>query len=343
MQVGLPEVRYKEPAQQMEFFERTLAQVRALPGVKAAGLVNSAPGQGWGGDFLATVVEHPPLPEGKGLDLMTRRADAGYFAAIQLPLLRGRTFADNERMERANVTVISAEAAKLCFPNEDPIGRHLKVGMTQKVYEVIGVVGDTRWNIGKPPQPMMYIPMYGNGSGGATIVVRSERDVEAQALPVQRVIERMDRDLPVSEVMTLRDTVGESTLGSQFDSLLVLGFAVIALLLAAAGLYGVLAYLVTQRTNELGVRIALGAQRPQVLRLVLFDGLRPALLGLLIGLAGSAGVAQLIRTMLYGTEPFDAGVFAGVSAVLLVVAAIACLAPAWRASRLDPMQALRTE
>jgi predicted permease len=343
MQVGLPEVRYKEPAQQMEFFERMLAQVRALPGVKAAGLVNSAPGQGWGGDFLATVVEHPPLPEGKGLDLMTRRADAGYFGAIQLPLLRGRTFEDNERMERANVTVISAEAAKLCFPSEDPIGRHLKVGMTQKVFEVIGVVGDTRWNIGKPPQPMMYIPMYGNGSGGATIVVRSERDVEVQALPVQRVIEGMDRDLPVSEVMTLRDTVEESTLGSQFDSLLVLGFAVIALLLAAAGLYGVLAYLVTQRTNELGVRIALGAQRTEVLRLVLFDGLRPALLGLVVGLAGSAGVAQLIRTMLYGTEPFDAGVFAGVSAVLLVVAAMACLVPAWRASRLDPMQALRTE
>ena len=143
--------------------------------------------------------------------------------------------------------------------------------------------------------------------------------------------------------MTLREAIGKSTIDSQFDSILVLTFAVIALILAAAGLYGVLAYLVTQRTGEIGIRIALGAQRDHVLSLVLVDGLRPALIGLAVGLAASAAVVRLIRGMLYETQPLDAAVFASVAATLLLVAVIACTMPAWRASRLDPMQALRTE
>jgi len=141
----------------------------------------------------------------------------------------------------------------------------------------------------------------------------------------------------------LRETIGRSTIDSQFDSILVLAFAVIALLLAAAGLYGVLAYLVTQRTGEIGIRIALGARREQVLRLVLLDGLTPALLGLILGLAVSAAAVRSIRSMLYETQPLDPAVFLVVIATLLLVAAFACLLPAWRASRLDPMQALRTE
>jgi ABC-type antimicrobial peptide transport system permease subunit len=144
-------------------------------------------------------------------------------------------------------------------------------------------------------------------------------------------------------VMTLRQAVGKSTIDSEFDSILVLAFAVIALLLAAAGLYGVLAYLVAQRRSEIGIRIALGARREQVLRLMLLDGLRPALFGLVLGIAGSVAVVQQIKSMLYQTEPLDPAVFAAVAAMLLVVAALACLAPAWRASRLDPMRALRTE
>jgi len=163
------------------------------------------------------------------------------------------------------------------------------------------------------------------------------------ALPVQKVVSQLDPDLPVSDVMTLREAIGKTTVDSEFDSLLVLAFAVIALLLAAAGLYGVLAYLVTQRTNEIGIRIALGAQRESVLRLMLADGLWPALIGLVVGLAASAVVVREIRSMLYDTEPLDPGVFAAVAAMLLAVATLACLVPAWRASRLNPMQALRTE
>jgi predicted permease len=343
MHFSLPDVRYKESTQKVAFTEGLLHTVRAIPGVESAGLVTTAPGQGWGGDFLVSVMEHPPLPKGAGLDLMTRSADPGYFAAAGIPLLRGRTFASYERLDRGNVTVLSQKAAELCFPHEDPIGKHVRIDFIGAVFEVIGVVGDTRWNIGQKMNPTMYMPIFGNDNGYATIFVHASHNVESLSLPIQRVINSMDRDLPVSDVETLRETIGHSTLGSEFNSLLVLGFAVIALVLAAAGLYGVLAYLVTQRTSELGVRIALGAQRTQVLRLVLFDGLRPALLGLVAGLAGSLAVARLIRSMLYGTEPYDVTIFLCVSAVLLLVAALACALPAWRASRLDPMQALRVE
>jgi ABC-type antimicrobial peptide transport system permease subunit len=208
---------------------------------------------------------------------------------------------------------------------------------------VIGVVGDVRWHISQPPMPTLYWPIYGNEYTVATIVIRAPRDVESLAVPVQKIVGQLDRDLPVWNVMTLREAVGRSTMDSEFDSILVLGFAVIALVLAAAGLYGVLAFLVTQRTGEIGIRIALGARRTQLLRRVLLDGLQPALVGLLIGLPASAAAVRLIRSMLYETQPLDPAVFAAVGGLLLLVAVAACLGPAWRASRMDPMAALRME
>lgn len=341
MHFGLPDVRYKDSTQRVAFFEQLIERVRALPGVQSAGLVTSAPGQGWGGDELVSVVEHPPLPKGVGLDLMHRGADPGYFTAAGIPLLKGRTFAANERLERANVAVISQGAAKKYFPGEDPIGKHIKMEDGHS-FEIVGVVGDTRWLISQPPNPTMYIPIYGNGYSIATIVIRSTHDVNQLAMPIQKLIGRLDADLPVS-VTTLEETLHRTTADSQFDSLLVVAFAVIALVLAAAGLYGVLAYLITQRKTEIGVRIAIGAQREQVVRLMLSDGLRPALYGLILGLGASAVVTRLIESMLYQTKALDPTVLAAVSGILLAVAAAACLLPAWRASRVDPMQALRTE
>jgi putative ABC transport system permease protein len=343
LHLGLPDARYKRDEQKIAFFEQLIARVRALPGVSSAGLVSAAPGEGWNGDDLMSIVEHPPLPKGQGLDFMLRGADPGYFSAIGLPILKGRTFNADERGKRANVVLISRGAAQQYFPGEDPIGKHLKTIDEGGVWTVIGVVGDVRWHVANPPKPTLYWPIYGNGYSFGTIVVRTSHDADSMAVPIQKIVAQLDPDLPVSNVMTLREAIGKSTIDSEFDSILVLAFAIIALVLAAAGLYGVLAYLVAQRLVEFGIRLALGAQRNALLSHLLLDGLKPALAGLLIGLPASAAVVHLIRSMLYETEPLDPVVFGAVVGLLLLVAIAACLAPAWYASRLDPMRALRTE
>jgi predicted permease len=343
LRLELPDARYSRGEQKIAFFEQLIARVRTLPGVSSAGLVTTAPGEGWNGDLLMSIAEHPPLPKGQGLDFMFRGADPGYFSAIGLPIFRGRTFNEDEREKRANVILISRGAAQLYFPGEDPIGKHVKTIDGDGVWTIIGVVGDVRWNVAKPPNPTLYWPIYGNLYGFATLVVRSSHDVDSMAVPVQKVVAQLDPDLPVSNVMTLREAIGKSTIDSQFDSILVLAFAIIALVLAAAGLYGVLAYLVAQRMVELGIRLALGARRSNLLGHLLLDGLKPAMAGLLMGLAGSAGVVRLIRSMLYETEPLDPVVFGAVAGLLMFVAIAACIVPAWYASRLDPMRTLRTE
>jgi len=339
----LPGTRYNQDEQKFAFFDQLIARVRALPGVSSAGLVSAAPGEGWNGDDLMSIVEHPPLGKGQGLDFMLRGADPGYFSAIGLPILKGRTFNQDERGKRANVVLISRGAAEQYFPGEDPIGKHVKTIAGDGVWTIIGVVGDVRWNVAKPPNPTLYWPIYGNGYSFGTIVVRSSHDVDSMAIPIQKIVSQLDPDLPVSNVMTLREAIGKSTIDSEFDSILVLVFAVIALVLASAGLYGVLAYLVTQRLVELGIRLALGAQRGALLSQLLLDGVKPAMAGLLIGLPASAAAVRLIRSMLYETEPLDPVVFGAVAGLLSFVAIAACLGPAWYASHLDPMQALRTE
>jgi len=167
--------------------------------------------------------------------------------------------------------------------------------------------------------------------------------VDSLAVPIQKIVAQLDSDLPVSNVMTLREAIGKSTIDSEFDSILVLAFAIIALVLAAAGLYGVLAYLAAQRLVEFGIRLALGAQRNVLLSHLLLDGLKPAMAGLLIGLPASMAVTRLIRSMLYQTESLDPVVYSAVTGLLLFVAMAACFVPAWYASRLDPMRILRTE
>jgi len=346
MQFALPDAHYSEPTQKVAFFAQLLARVRALPGVAAAGISSALPGEGWGGDILIDIPEHPPLPKGQGIDLMHRGADPGYFAALQIPLIRGRYFRNDERLDHGKVAIISESTAKQYFPGEDPIGRHLggsDVG--PKYYEIIGVVGDTRWKITQPMRPTVYLPLFEGHYGGVGLAVRGNPgvDVESLALPIQKIFGQLDPDLPVANVLTMQQNIGVDTLQDQFNSILVLAFAIIALVLAAVGLYGVLSYLVTQRTGELGIRIALGAQRPQIMRLTLADGLAPVLLGLILGLAGGAAVVRLLREMLYGMSPFDWNVFTTVVVVLALTAACACLIPAWRASQLDPAQALRNE
>ena len=349
MRIGLPGARYKTPGPApVNFFDTMLARVRALPGVDQAGLATAVPGQGWWEDDGFSVVEHPPLPQGQSLDALTRWADSGYFAAMGIPLLRGRTFNDSLRLEQAREVIISENLAKSFFPREDPLGKHLKTGGDSwsaggKIYTIVGVVGDIRYDIGEAPKETKYFSLQDGTENYGTLVIRSSRDVDPLALPVQGLIQELDRDLAVSHVLTMNQLLGKSTLDQSFNTTLLVGFAALSLLLAAVGLFGVLSYIATQRTGEIGIRLALGAQREHVLGKILTDGLRPALIGLLLGLAASAGASRLLRTMLYETRPLDPMVFAAVSATLLAVAAMACLVPAWRASRLDPVQALRTE
>lgn len=344
MRINLPDARYKTPGPApVNFFNSLLARVRALPGVDAAGLVNAVPGQGYNGDFSFTIVEHPPLPRGKGTFAINRFADPGYFAALGIPVLRGHTFDNGQVLDHADEVIITQSFASKYFPGEDPLGKHLRSLGGEKPYTIVGVVGDTRFSIGEAPRPIQYYPLSSSNRNGGVLVIRSSHDVSELALPVQRIIQQMDPDLPVSDVLTMDQLLNKSTLDESFNTTLLSGFAVLSLLLAAAGLFGVLTYIVAQRTSEIGIRIALGAQRGQVLGLVLADGIRPALIGLLFGLAGSAAATRLIKAMLYNTQPLDPAVFAVVAGSLLAVAALACVIPAWRASRLDPMQALRAE
>jgi len=342
MRLGLPGARYKTPGPApVNFFETLLGRVRALPGVEAAGIVEAVPGQGYWQDEGFSVVEHPPLPQGKSQYAIFRWADPGYFAAMGIPLLRGQTFDPSRKLDQANQAIINAAFAKQYFPNEDALGKHLK--NEKEDHEIVGIVGDTRYSLAKEPKPIQYYPLYAGKENSGVLVFRSSRNVEQLALPVQRIIQEMDHDLPVSDVLTMDQLLGKSTQDESFNATLLVAFAALSLLLAAAGLFGVLSYIVAQRTGEIGIRIALGAQRQQVLRQVLFDGLRPALFGLGFGLAASVGAARLIRSMLYGTPALDPAVFAAVSVTLLLVAALACLLPAWRGSQLDPVQALRME
>jgi predicted permease len=349
---SLPDQKYSTQEKKNAFNEALLARLRALPGVRAVGLGSMLPGAGYGGDDIILVREHPPIPPGSLLpDAMNRTADPGYFQALGIPLLRGRFFSSDDRGDQGQKIIISHLLAQTYFPGEDPIGKHLHIpawdvaGQPETNFEIVGEVGDTLWSVGELNKPMMYTPAFTQNynGGGYALAVRTATNPLAIAIPVQKQIAALDPELPVSKVLTLDEVIDQSLGSASLSATLVLAFAVLSLLLASVGLYGVLSYLAAQRTVEIGVRIALGAKREQVLRLMLLDGLRPAVFGLILGLAGAAAAVRLIRSLLYETQPLDPVIFAAVAAVLLLVAALACLAPSWRASRLDPMQALRTE
>jgi putative ABC transport system permease protein len=345
MHLGLPDARYAAGAQRANFYDTLLERVRALPGVDAAGFATVVPGQGYQMDWTFSVVEHPPLPQGNGLFALSRWADSKYFGAMGIPILRGRTFDGGKRLDRANEAVISQSFANQYFPGEDPLGKHLRARGKDAL--IVGIVGDTRYAIGEAPLPVQYYPLDAGVETVGTLVIRSSHDPshdpEQFALPVQRIVSEMDPDLPVSDILTMNQLLGKSTLNQSFNTTLLAAFATLSLVLAAVGLFGVMSYIAAQRTTEIGIRIALGAKREDVMRKMLLDGMRPAAFGLVVGLAASLEAGRLMRDLLYEIKPLDPAVFAAVAATLLAVAASACIVPAWRASRIDPMQALRAE
>ena len=340
LHTGLPDARYG-PAARVNFFDTLLDRIRALRGVAAAGFVDGVPGQGYLGDDTFHIVEHPPLPQGKGQFALHRTADPGYFEAIGIPILRGRIFNPSLRLNDADEVVVDQLFANTFLPGEEPVGKHIRTN--NKRYVIVGVVGAMRFEIGENPLPTIYYSLKAGNQPFGTIVIRSNQDVEQFALPVQQMVSEMDADLVISDILTMDQLLGKSTLDAGFNAILLVAFAALSLILAAAGLFGVLSYIAAQRTSEIGIRIALGAQREQVLRLMLMDGMWPAVSGLAAGLLISAGAVRLLRSMLYRTQALDPAVFVAVAFTLLLVAILACMLPAWRASRLDPMQALRTE
>jgi predicted permease len=348
MRYGLPDRDYNTPGKVVGFHEALLEKVRNLPDVVAAGLVSTAPGAGYEGDSIFTIPEHPAPANPLDMDAMTRKADPGYFNAIQIPLLQGRVFTPQDRLDRSDYVVISKMFADRYFPNESPLGKHVKMqfGGKNAPREIIGVVGDTVFEIGQPIKPMIYFPLFSGApmqTTVVTVVLRTAHDPLAVAMPVERQIASLDKQIAVYKVLTLPQIIGRSTASKSFSASLVLAFAVLSLMLAAVGLYGVLSYLVQQRVAEIGIRMALGAQRSEILRLVLLDGMRPVLAGVVLGLLGGALAGILIKSILYGTRPLDPVVFLGMIASLLLTAGLASAVPALRACRIEPTRALRIE
>lgn len=348
LRYNLPMEVYRKPEQSIAFSESLLERVRRIPGVESAGLGMTVPGAGWDGDQVFIIPERPNYETNKQPDAMIRYADPAYFATLGIPLIAGRVFNEHDRLDQSHKVIVTQELVKRYYPGENVIGRTVVMGTDitnkKRTYEIIGVVGDTLWRAGERTKATMYYPVLSGDTGyRATLAVRTAGNPLNYAIGIQKEIGALDPQLPVVDVLTIPQIVGESTVNQSFSASLVLVFAALSLLLAGVGLYGVLSYVVTQRVPEIGIRIALGAQRSQVLGLVLRDGLRPVALGLAVGVGGGVAVGYVIRSLLYQTRPLDPIVLAAMIAILLVVAATACAAPAWRASSVDPMQALRTE
>jgi predicted permease len=348
MKFGLPEIQYDTREKVQLFHQSLLERVRRLPGVSGAALVSTAPGAGPEGDRVFTILERPAPSHAIQYVALTRTADPQYFSVMQIPLLRGRVFTEHERLHDDHYVVVSRQFVNQYFAGDDPIGKHVRAGWDDKVedYEIIGEVGDTLYDVTKPVSATMYFPILSgipDRTSEATIVVHSSVDPLAISTPVEEQISALEPELPVYNALTMDQILNKTTASQGFAANLVLAFAGISLLLAGVGLYGVLSYLVAQRSVEIAIRIALGAQRPEVLRVVLVDGLMPVFFGTAAGLAGAAAAGSLIRSMLYGASPYDPLVAVGMIGFLLLTAVVACLVPAWRASRVDPMQALRSE
>ena len=348
LRYNLPKEIYTKPEQSVAFSQSLLERVRRIPGIQSAGLGSTVPGAGWDGDQVFIIPERPNYASNKQPDAIVRYADPAYFATLGIPLIAGRVFNEHDRLDQSKKIVVSQELVKRYYPDENVIGRTIVRGTDitneKRTYEIIGVVGNTLWRAGQPTKATFYFPVFSGDTGyRATLVARTSGDPLSYAVPIQKEIAALDPQLPVVDVLTIPQIVGESTVNQSFSASLVLIFAGLSLLLAGVGLYGVLSYVVTQRVPEIGIRIALGAQRGQVLGLVLRDGLQPVMFGLAVGMAGGIAVGYVIGSLLYQTKPLDPIVFALMTTLLLTVAALASAAPAWKASSVDPMQALRTE
>ena len=344
---------FSQPLQQISFNDRVLERVRALPGVVSAGMIDDIPLGANGSDQPIAVEGRPVVPMAEQPEVDVRVISSGYISALQIPLLRGRDFDETDVAGRPPSTLISASLAKQFWPNENPIGKHITLTFFGTVREVVGVVGDVKsdgLDQNRPPA-MLYVPLgqlSAPSAGGwrsfsMTLVVRSSAKPASLVSAVSNAVHDVDRNIPVRNVLTMDELVTTSLSQQRFNLMLLSAFAVLALILAAIGIYSVLSYSVRRRVQEIGIRLALGARISDVLRMIVIEGMRPTLLGVTIGIVGALALGQVMSSLVYGVKPTDPLTFLAVAMVLAVVALSATIIPAYRAARVDPMVALRYE
>ncbi len=345
VRVTLPPARYQEDQKRIDFFQQAIAQMGVLPGVEAAGAINTPP---FTGLYSGTTVEvdGEKLPPGQELKTGICVTDANYFQAMQIPLKQGRLYTAQEATEMRHVVLVNEAFVRKNLGGENPLGKRLTIYMKDENVptEIIGVVGDHKHlGLDTAVEPVAYWPHPELVYPGMTIVLRTKTDATAVAPSAREVIRALDPQQPIGEISTMESLLSTSVARSRFIASLLSVFSIIALVMAAVGIYGVMSFSVLQRTHEIGVRMALGAQRFDVLKLVVMKGVVLALIGVVVGLAASFALTRLISTLLFEVTATDSVTFAGVSVGLFLVTLLSCYVPARRATRVDPLKALRYE
>ena len=347
MRLDFPSYEFAKPEEAVSFAQQVLAQMRAVPGVGDAAAAMFAPLGGGRGDSSFHL---EGAPESQKLRADFTSVTSGYFHALGIPLLRGRDFGDQDRKNSMPVYIVNQTLARRVFGKANPIGKRLSRGKDAKKNtiwaEIVGEVGDTRdQGAEEAPQPELYMPyeQAAFSSSGISLVMRTKTDPQSVAEGVKQRIWSLEKDQPVTNVKTMDQLVAESDAAPRSQTFLLGAFGALGLLLAVVGIYGVISYSVSQRTHEIGIRMALGAEPRQVLRLILMQGLKLALTGVAIGVVASLVLTRLMASLLFGVSATDPVTFAGVAIVLTIVALAACYVPARRAMRVDPMVALRYE
>jgi putative ABC transport system permease protein len=346
-EIQLLDSQYYDPGQRIRFFDGLHVDFAAVPGVNAAGFISELPIRNPLNNYPAWNTEHPPADLADQLKAHKRIVLPGYFDAVRIPLLAGRDLGKIDSRNAPLAMVINQKMARDLFTETNPLGQRVSAdlgGPKPTTFEVVGVVGDARIEaIGLEAPMTMYLSYYQFPNLTLRFAIRTDLAPESITRTVRRLVAARNRDIPVENLVSMEEIIGDSLASQQVTAVALALFAMVALLLACLGLYGVLAYSVSQRTHEIGIRMALGANRREVLRLVLKQGMTLALGGIAVGTVAAFGLTRLFKNMLYGIAPDDPATFVAVLAILTMVAALACAIPARRAAKVDPMEALRYE
>lgn len=354
MTIPVPSTKFPTPAGQIAFFERILQQVRATPGIESAGVIDDLPLDNGGSHQPVSIEGQPILPMADQPEVDVRSVSPGYFRAMRIPLLRGRDLTDSDAAGRTPVALISESTAKRFWPNQDPLGKHLTLTFfPSAAREVVGIVGDVKLDsldetrpgatVYWPLDQLIAPPSEAWRSFGMSLAVRTSTDPMSSVSAVTTAVHQVDAETPVVDVISMNQLISNSLLPQRANMLLLAAFAGLALVLAAVGIYSVISYTVRRRIREIGIRMALGATRSDVLAMVFADGTKVILIGVGIGIAAALALGRVVASLLYGVRATDPLTFAMVALLLLAVGLLATVMPAYRATRVDPIRTLRDE